>query len=132
MTHPYGDSTRSVHAGRPAPGPGEPFLPGPTFATVYALDAATGPHAGVDAYGRTDSPTRRRLEAAVGELEGGDCLTFASGMAAVSAVLLSLVEPGRGVLLPADGYYKTRAWATQTLPPRGVAVTAVPTAGPYP
>jgi cystathionine gamma-lyase len=127
-----GDSTRSVHAGRPTAEVGQPFLPGPTFATIYALDDKAGPLPGIDAYGRTDSPTRRRLEAAIGALEGGDCLTFASGMAAVSAVLLSLVGSGERVLLPADGYYKTRAWASQALPTHGVTVDAVPTAGPYP
>jgi cystathionine gamma-lyase len=102
------------------------------MATIFALDGKAGPQPGVDAYGRTDSPTRRRLEAAIGSLEGGDCLTFASGMAAVSAVLLSLVGPGQRVLLPADGYYKTRAWASQALTARGVTVDAIATAGPYP
>ncbi len=131
MNSPYGDSTRCVHAGQPAPAPGQPFLPGPTFASVYALDQA-GPQPGVDAYGRTDSPTRRRLEAAIGELEGGSCVAFATGMAAVSAVLLSLVQPGERVMVPADGYYKTRAWAGAALIPRGITVGMAPTAGPYP
>jgi cystathionine gamma-lyase len=128
----YGDSTRSVHAGRPEPGPGQPFLPGPVLASTFALDPADGPVAGVDSYGRPHSSTRRLLESAIGELEGGDCLTFASGMAAISAVLLALVGPGDEVVLPADGYYLTRAWAGQALTGRGVSVTLLPTAGPYP
>lgn len=128
----YGDSTRCVHAGLPTNAPGQPFLPGPTMASVYAMDVKAGPQPGIDAYGRTDSPTRRRLEAAIGELEGGAALAFASGMAAVSAVLLSLVATGQTVLLPADGYYRTRAWAVEALPPRGVTVIPVFTPGPYP
>jgi cystathionine gamma-lyase len=128
----YGDSTRSIHAGRPRPEPGQPFLPGPVLASTFPLDPATGPVAGVDSYGRPHSSTRRLLESAIGELEGGDCLTFATGMAAVSAALLALVGPGDEIVLPSDGYFLTRAWASRNLTTRGVSVTLVPTAGPYP
>jgi cystathionine gamma-lyase len=128
----YGDSTRSVHAGRSAPAPGEPFLPGPVFASTYGLDPDSGPIEGLDSYGRPDNPTRRHLEAAIGDLEGGDCLVFATGMAAVSGVLLALVGAGDTVVLPSDGYYLTRAWAQRALVPHGVGVALAPTAGPYP
>ena len=76
-----GDGTRVVHAGRPGGGTrAQPFLPGPVFAAPYHLDPAAGPQPGVDAYGRTDNPTWRALEAAVGELEGGRVRrVFASG-----------------------------------------------------
>jgi cystathionine gamma-lyase len=131
-TGAYGDSTRSVHAGRPPVQPGQPFLPGPSLASTFPLDPDTGPVAGVDGYGRPDSSTRRLLEAAIGELEGGDCLTFATGMAAISAALLALVGSGQSVLLPADGYFSTRAWASTALTPRGVTVRLAPTVGPYP
>jgi cystathionine gamma-lyase len=53
-------------------------------------------------------------------------------MAAVSGLLLTLLRPGDTVLLPADGYYKTRSFAAQTLDRLGVTVREVPTAGPYP
>jgi cystathionine gamma-lyase len=128
----YGDSTRSVHAGRPPARPGQPFLPGPELASTFPLDPETGPVAGTPSYGRPDSVTRERLEAAIGELEGGDCLTFATGMAAISAALLALVRPGDEVVLPLDGYYLTRAWVGDGLGPRGVRHRLVPTAGPYP
>jgi len=129
---PYGDGTRVVYAGLSKPEPGQPFLPGPVLASVFALDPDTGPVAGRDSYGRPDSPTRRRLEAAIGELEGGECLTFATGMAALSALLFTVLRPGDTVVLPADGYYLTRAFAQQELVPRGVTVSLAPTAGPYP
>jgi cystathionine gamma-lyase len=128
----YGDGTRVVRAGLPDPEPGEPFLPGPVLASVFALDPEAGPVPGRDSYGRPDSPTRRRLEAAIGELEGGECLTFATGMGAVSALLLTQLAAGDTVLLPADGYYLTRAFAQQALVPRGVTIQLAPTAGPYP
>lgn len=128
----YGDGTRVVRAGLPEPEPGEPFRPGPVLASVFALDPDTGPVPGRDSYGRPDNPTWRRLEAAIGELEGGECLTFATGMAAISALLFTVLRPGDTVVLPADGYYLTRAFAQRELTPRGVTVRLVPTAGPYP
>ncbi len=132
MTEEYGDSTRCVQAGLPPATPGQPFLPGPVFASTFPLDPSTGPVPGVDSYGRQDSSTRRRLESAIGELEDGVCLTFSSGMAAISAAVLTLVGNRDEIVLPLDGYYKTRAWAAQALGSRGVTVTLAPTAGPYP
>src|SRR6266511_2467240 len=111
----WGDGTRVVHAGLPEPAPGQPFLAGPVLAAPYHLDPVDGPQPGLDGYGRIDNPTWRALEDAIGMLEGGECLVFASGMAAISAVLLTVARPGAAVVLPADGYYKTRAFATSTL-----------------
>jgi cystathionine gamma-lyase len=128
----YGDGTRCVHAGLPAARPGEPFLPGPVFAAPYHLDPVTGPAPDRDGYGRPDNPTRRGLEAAIGELEGGDCLAFASGQAAITAALLAVLRPGDTAALPADGYYAVRAFAASTLEGLGVRTLLVPTAGPYP
>ncbi|MFB6398119.1 cystathionine gamma-lyase [Polymorphospora lycopeni] len=133
QTDGYGDGTRCVHAGLPEPAPGEPFLPGPVFAAPYHLDPAGGDAAaGRDWYGRPGNPTRRNLEAAIGELEGGDCLAFASGQAALTALLLSLVRSGDTVVLPADGYFTVRAFADSVLAANGVTVRTVPTAGPHP
>ncbi|WP_028569210.1 cystathionine gamma-lyase [Salinispora tropica] len=126
------DGTRCVHAGLPEPAPGEPFLPGPVFAAPYHLDPWAGPAGTPNGYGRSDNPTRRRLEAAIGELEGGDCRAFASGQAAITGLLLSVLCSGDTVLLPADGYFPVRAFATETLAGIGVRVLFAPTAGPYP
>jgi cystathionine gamma-lyase len=122
-----GDGTRCVHAGHPPAERGAPFLPGPTFAAPYHLD---GTGAGSDTYGREDNPTWRWYEAAIGELEGGAAVAFASGMAAVTAVLLTTVGSGDAVVLPADGYYSVRALAAERLAPLGVTVRLVPTTRP--
>jgi cystathionine gamma-lyase len=127
----FGDGTRCVRAGLPAPVPGAPFLPGPVFAAPYHLPGS-GPAPGIDGYGRTDNPTWRALEAAIGDLEGGACVVFSSGMAAIAAVLLTVLRPGDTVVLPADGYYRTRAFAAETLAGLGIGIVPVPTAGPYP
>jgi cystathionine gamma-lyase len=129
----YGDSTRCVHAGLPEVRPGQPPLPGPVLASIFVLDpAVAGRTGGADTYGRSDSPTRRLLESAIGELETGAALTFATGMAAISTAILTLVGVADHVVLPADGYYKTRAWAAKALTARGTTVSLVPTRGPYP
>ncbi|HLL67139.1 MAG TPA: cystathionine gamma-lyase [Micromonosporaceae bacterium] len=127
-----GDGTRCVHAGLPPAVPGQPFLAGPVLAAPYHLDPVAGPQPGVDGYGRTDNASWRALEAAIGELEGGECVLFASGMAAITAVLLTSLRPGASVVLPADGYYGTRGFASAALAPIGVTVRLAPTAGPYP
>jgi cystathionine gamma-lyase len=128
----FGDGTRCVHAGLPQPRPGQPFLPGPVFAAPYHLDPQAGPAAAPDGYGRPDNPTRRLLESAIGSLEGGRCLAFASGQAAITGALLTVLRPGDTVVLPADGYYAVRAFATSTLDSLGITVRLAPTAGPYP
>jgi cystathionine gamma-lyase len=125
-----GDGTRVVHAGLPEPVVGEPFLPGPVFAAPYHLDPVDGP--GENGYARTEHPTRRQLEAAIGQLEGAPTLVFASGQAAIAALLLSVLRAGDTVALPSDGYFTVRAFAESTLRDLGVSVIQVPTAGPYP
>jgi len=126
MTDLLGDGTRCVHAGLPAPVPGEPFLPGPVLAAPYHLDPVAGQLPGRPGYGRPDNPTWSALEAAIGELEGGECVVYASGMAAIAAVL-AVAGGGGPVVLPADGYYEARTLATDLLPD----VRFTPTAGPH-
>lgn len=126
----YADGTRSVHAGLPEPEPGRPFLPGPVFAAPYHLDPVTGP--GVNGYGRPDNPTRRALEAAIGDLEGGAVRVFASGQAAVTGMLLATLRSGDTLAVPSDGYFTVRAFADGTLRDLGITTIGVPTAGPYP
>jgi cystathionine gamma-lyase len=122
-----GPSTRAVHAGLPEAERGEPFLPGPTFAAPYHLpgDVGDAPHGG---YGRDGNPTWERLEDAIGELEGGEAVSFASGMAALAAILLPRLRPGDAVVLPADGYGPLRTFARESLEPNGVELRFVQTA----
>jgi cystathionine gamma-lyase len=121
----HGDSTRAAHAGLPASVDGEPFLPGPTFAAPYHLSGP--PDASRFNYGRYDNPTWARLEDALGELEGGHAVAFASGMAAVTAVVVPALRPGDVLVAPSDAYPGIRTIARDVLEPRGVEVRLVPT-----
>jgi cystathionine gamma-lyase len=116
------DGTRVVHAGLPDARQHEPLLPGPQFSSLYHLsgDPTGHPHE----YGRYGNPTWGRWEDALGELEGGTALAFASGMAAVAAVLMPRLSAGDVLLLPADGYPTVRELASH-LP--GVEVRTAPT-----
>jgi cystathionine gamma-lyase len=120
-----GDSTRSAHAGLPARADGEPFLPGPTFAGPFHLSGA--PDTTRFGYGRNDNPTWALLEDALGELEGGRAVVFASGMAAVTAVVVPALRPGDVLVAPSDGYPGIRTIGAEVLEPRGVEVRLVPT-----
>jgi cystathionine gamma-lyase len=120
----HGDSTRAAHAGLPAGANGEPFLPGPTFAAPYHLAGA--PEATRFGYGRNDNPTWGLLEDALGELEGGQAIVFASGMAAVTAVVVPALRPGDVLVAPSDAYPGIRTIARDLLEPSGVQVRLVP------
>ena len=58
-------------------------------------------------YARNAHPTGVAAERALGELEGGHALLFASGMGATTALALTLLAPGDTVALAQDAYYGT-------------------------
>jgi cystathionine gamma-lyase len=120
----YGPSTRAVHAGRPPAEQGAPLLGGPVLAAPYHLRGAKD--AAEYGYGRDQNPTWTAFERALGELDGGHAVAFASGMAAVSAVTLRL-RPGDRLIATADGYPGIRTLAAQRLQPAGVRVRFVET-----
>jgi cystathionine gamma-synthase len=89
-------ATRTVTSGRPAHEPDNPLNVPVTMASTYV--------AGGDVeYGRYGNPTWSAFEEALGDLEGGRCLAFGSGLAAVSTVL-DLVGQGRKVVAPRHAY----------------------------
>lgn len=76
---------------------------------------------GLHLYTRYENPTLRALEAALVALEGGDdALVFASGMAASSTALLSLLKPGDEVLASASLYGGTTKLIREVLGRFGV------------
>jgi cystathionine gamma-synthase len=55
-------------------------------------------------YARSANPTRAALEEALGELEGGQAVAFASGLAAEHALITVVCGAGSHMVLPADLY----------------------------
>ncbi|MGI3785399.1 MAG: trans-sulfuration enzyme family protein [Janthinobacterium lividum] len=93
--------TLAVSLGRPLRTPGAPLNVSPVMASTYVgAHDTTGPGLG---YGRDGNDTWTALEDVVGALGGGRALTFASGMAAASAVL-DLLAPGDTIVLPTSCY----------------------------
>ncbi|WP_092196368.1 cystathionine gamma-lyase [Blastococcus tunisiensis] len=125
----WGDGTRSVRAGEGPAVAGAPLRPSPVFAAPFHLADLPPRAGGADAYARTEHPTLREFESAVGELDGGHCLSFATGMAALTAAVLSCAGSGDRVVLPSDGYYTTRLLAAEELARFGIDVEYVPTPG---
>jgi cystathionine gamma-lyase len=125
----WGDGTRSVRAGEEPAVPGAPLRPSPVFAAPFHLGDRPPRADGADAYARTEHPTLRAFEAAVGELDGGRCLSFATGMAAITAALMACAGAGDRVVIPADGYYTTRLLGREELDRLGLRVEYVPTLG---
>ena len=98
-----GFGTRAVHAG---------LVPDPTYRSVIpaihqtSTYAQPAPGSFVDDYdySRSANPTRFALENALGELEGGRAVTFASGLAAEHGLLTVAAAAGDHLILPADLY----------------------------
>jgi cysteine-S-conjugate beta-lyase len=77
-------------------------------------------------YGRRGTPTTEALELAVQELEGPQCAGVSllpSGLAAVSAALLSVVHAGDHILVTDSAYGPTRIFCDQILTRLGVNTT---------
>ncbi|NGN68528.1 cystathionine gamma-lyase, partial [Streptomyces sp. A7024] len=125
------DATRAARAGLPDPVAYEPALPGPVFAAHYHLpgEVAGAPYD----YGRDANPTWTRLESALAELESptepAEAVVFASGMAAISAAVLSQLRSGDAVVIPSDGYNLVGSGVRERLEAYGIEVRAAGTAG---
>jgi cystathionine gamma-synthase len=96
-------ATRAVHAG---------LTPDPTFGSVIPAIHQTSTYAQRHPgefvedydYARSANPTRAALEQALGELEGGLAVAFASGLAAEHALITVVCQAGSHIVLPGDLY----------------------------
>ena len=94
--------TAAIHAGQdPEPATGSVVVP--IYQTSTYVQEAVGRHKGFE-YSRTDNPTRRALETCLAALEGaGHCLSFSSGMAAITTLAMTF-PAGSRILIPDDVY----------------------------
>ena len=133
-------STLAVHAGEfpdPVTGALTPSIDlsvayqlpgfGPKLFDALAMESHRSPYA----YARWASPTVRSLEEKVAALEGGEAaLALASGMAAVSALLFTLLESGDHVVASEVCYAGSAELFGLQLPRLGIQVTLADTSNP--
>lgn len=99
--------TLAAHAGREIERNTGALTPSITLATTFER-GEDGNYTGGYKYTRMANPNRNALESALAQLEGGGTgLAFASGMAAITSLLMAL-ETGARVIMPDDLYAGTR------------------------
>lgn len=124
--------TRMVHAGDDRSSPVRP-LTAPIFqSSVYAFDEppvfahSTGASAPQPMYSREHFPNVTALESAVAELEGAEAgYAVASGMAAISHVLLTLLSQGDHVIIAEGSYCDTELLLHRVLGRFGIETSVV-------
>jgi cystathionine gamma-synthase len=102
--------TIAVTAGRPPRDVDAPLNQPVVFASTYVGAHEPGPD--TMGYGREGNPTWHALEEALGRLEAGRALAFASGMAAANAVV-ELLPLDATVVLPVNCYLGVAALIDQ-------------------
>jgi cystathionine beta-lyase len=110
--------TKAIHAGV-EPDPTTGAIMTPIYQTSTYVQAAPGDHKGYE-YSRTHNPTRTALQNALAALENGrHGLCFATGMAAIDAVV-KLLKPGDEVVSTNDLYGGTYRLFTKVFAGFGV------------
>jgi cystathionine gamma-synthase len=126
----WGMSTRAVWGGEDDSAPHGVTVPPVYLGVTFAYDdldawraVGSGEAAG-HIYSRNTNPTVEAFEAKMRALEGAEAATsFATGMAAISNTLWSLLAPGRRVVSIRDTYGGTNRIFNEHLPKYGVDVT---------
>ncbi|MPZ92458.1 MAG: cystathionine gamma-synthase [Actinobacteria bacterium] len=115
--------TVAIHVGQdPDPTTGSAVVP--IYQTSTYVQQAVGAHKGFE-YSRTDNPTRRALEICLAALEGTEhCVSFASGMAAITTLAMTL-SSGARVLIPDDVYGGTHRLFAKVFNQLGLSFEAV-------
>src|SRR5437660_12589012 len=95
-------ATRAIHAGQ-EPDPTTGAIMTPIYATSTYVQESPGKHKGYD-YSRSINPTRLAYEKCIANLESGTRgFAFASGLAAMAAVL-QLLDSGSHIIASGDVY----------------------------
>src|SRR4249920_601038 len=116
--------TLAVHAGGDPDRETGALAPPLHFATTFKHGPAGERIAGYE-YQREGNPTQDRLETTLAAMESGAAaLIFASGMAAMHALLESMPNDAE-VLIPLDCYTGLRLLGAEFLPARGISARQV-------
>ena len=130
-------STLAIHAGTRLEGSRSVPVVSPVHVSAVSyFDSAEDLDRSLDGqdfvYSRINAQSAALLEQAVAALEGAeDCAAYASGMAALKAVLDAQgLKPGDRVVMTSDGYGATRLLYKTELADRGVELVPVPLCAP--
>lgn len=132
-----GASTRSVHSGergeRLSDAVAVPIYQTSTYVfqnTQELIDFKSG-YLDKGEYGRYGNPTIAKAERKIAELENGeDGLLWASGMCAITSMLLTIMRSGQHMIITADSYRRTRQFCGDVLRRFGIDVSVVPPGDP--
>ncbi|HZA49112.1 MAG TPA: PLP-dependent transferase, partial [Myxococcaceae bacterium] len=134
---PKRPNTLAIHAGTRLEGSRSVPVVAPVHvAAVSYFDSADDLDRSLDGqdfvYSRINAQSAALLEQAVAALEGAeDCAAYASGMAALKALLDAQgLRPGDRVVMTSDGYGATRLLYKTELAERGVELVALPLCAP--
>ncbi len=115
--------TKTIHAGQSPEQITGAVMP-PIFQTSTYVQQAPAAHKGFD-YARAANPTRTALEKLIAGLEeANDCACFASGCAAMDAIL-KIMRPGDHVIASNDLYGGTYRLFTEVFQPYGIEFSFV-------
>lgn len=133
-----GEATLAVHGGERARSTKQkkaildaiqtPIVQSSTFTFKNTADCIAynrGEYASFE-YGRYGNPTTRAAETKLAALEGAeDALISASGMNAVTTMILALVPPGGHIVVTTDCYRRTRQFTRTVLPAMRIRTTVI-------
>jgi len=123
--------TKQIHAGvKPDPTTGSILTP-IYQTTTYVQPSVDGYLSKGYSYSRSGNPTVRALERRIGALEdGADCAAFATGMAAIQAVMMAMLNAGEHCIVSDVAYGGTYRFSTKVLARFGVEYTFADTSDP--
>jgi len=126
-----GFSTEQIHAGvEPDPVTGAILTP-IHQSTTYVQESVDQYLAKGYSYSRSSNPTVRALEHKLAKLErGADCCAFATGMAAINATLVALLNAGDHAIVSDVAYGGTYRLCTKVFSRFGVEFTFADTSDP--
>src|SRR5262249_18150418 len=121
--------TRAIRGGA-SPDPATGALITPIYQSTTFLQEAVGRHKGFT-YSRAANPSVDQLERALGELEGSlPAVCFSTGMAAITTLLLTVLDGGDHVVVSDVIYGGTVRLLRQVLSRFGIEASFVDTANP--
>lgn len=127
MSSPHGIATRALHAGL-SPDPTTGAILTPIYQSTTYVQDGVGVHKG-HTYSRASNPTVSALEANLGALEEAPpAVCFATGLAAIHALFITLLKSGDHVVCSDVVYGGTHRLLRQVLAPFGIETSFVDTA----